>query len=151
MRPPRPPSPEDLACSLTLPGQSHCAAIARTAVRSTLHTHGLDAFAPAAVQAASELVSAACRLTPGEDLYLSVRYRAAALRLILWDQHPHHVDPTAVATCEGRRRRALWLLAAVTEACGGDWGTAEARPPQQGTKSWALLPRSGLVAYATRR
>jgi hypothetical protein len=150
LRPPRPPAPEALAYSLTVPGEPHCAAIARTAVRSALHMHGLDALAPATIQAASELVSVACRLTPGEDLYLSLRYRSAALRLVLWDQHPHHPDPAAVAACEDRRRRALWLLAAVTDACGGEWGAVEAQPPHRGIKSWVVLPRVGLAAYAAR-
>ncbi|MGW1427258.1 hypothetical protein ACWD6K_01345 [Streptomyces sp. NPDC002431] len=43
--------------------------------------------------------------------------------------------------CEARRRRALWLLAAVVDDWGGEWGSGEAVPPHHGTKSWVTLPR----------
>lgn len=140
LRQPRPPHPSALACSLTVPGEPHSAAIARTAIRSALHAHGLDPYADLAVLVASELIGTASKLTPGEDLYLSLRYRSGALRLVLWDQHPRHRDPDAVTLCEERRRRSLWLLAALADDCGGNWGAAEAHPPHRGTKSWAVLP-----------
>jgi hypothetical protein len=140
LRRPVPPRPEALAYSLTLPGEPHCAAIARTAVRSALEAHGLAPHADLAVLAATELIGSATKLTPGEDLYLSLRYRIGSLRLVLWDQHARHRDPDVLTLCEERRRRSLWLLAAVIHDCGGDWGAAEAHPPHRGTKSWVVLP-----------
>ncbi|MBT2492570.1 ATP-binding protein [Streptomyces sp. ISL-96] len=150
-RAPRPPRPSSLAYSLTIPGEPHCAAIARTAVRSALRAHHLAPYADIAVLAASELIATAAKLTPGEDLYLSLRYRNATLRLVLWDQHPRHKDPDAITLCAERRRRSLWLLAALVDDCGGDWGSAEAHPPHRGTKSWAVLPCRGLEAPVPRR
>ncbi len=149
-REPRPPRPSTLAYSLTIPGEPHCAAIARTAVRSALRAHHLDPYADLAALVASELISTATRLTPGEDLYLSLRYRDAALRIVLWDQHPRHRDPAATALCEERRTRSLWLLAALVEDCGGIWGSVEAHPPHRGTKSWAVLPCKGLGVSVPR-
>ncbi|MBT2399440.1 ATP-binding protein [Streptomyces sp. ISL-100] len=149
-REPRPPRPSTLAYSLTIPGEPHCAAIARTAVRSALHAHDLDPYTDIATLAASELIGTATRLSPGEDLYLSLRYRDAALRIVLWDQHPRHKDPAAITLCEERRTRSLWLLAALVEDCGGVWGSAEAHPPHRGTKSWVILPRKGIGAPVSR-
>ncbi|WP_079277516.1 hypothetical protein [Streptomyces sp. CB03234] len=140
-RPPSRPHPEGLAYSLTVPGELRSAAVVRNAVRATLHAHGLDRFLPPAQLAASELVGAAARLTPGEGVYLSLRYRQDALRLVVWDQHPRHRDPVAEALCARRRDRALWLLAAVVDDWGGEWGLCEAAPPHRGTKSWVVLPR----------
>jgi hypothetical protein len=130
-----------LAVSLTLPGDPRSPAIARRVVTAALHAHGLATYLWPAVLLAAELTAVTATLTPGRDLYLSLRHRNDALRLVLWDQHPSHVDPDTLALCEGRRRRALWLLAAVVDDWGGEWGLGEARPPHQGTKSWALLPR----------
>ncbi|MEV7865674.1 ATP-binding protein [Streptomyces sp. NPDC088124] len=136
----RPPRPEGLAYSFTLPGEPHCAATARTTIRSALEVHGLAAYTDLAVLVATELVGTAVKLTPGRELYLSLRYRRGAVRLVLWDQHPHHIDPDDVSVCEERRRGALWLLAVMVGDCGGEWGTAEAEPPQRGVKAWAFLP-----------
>ncbi|MGW0548366.1 ATP-binding protein [Streptomyces altiplanensis] len=150
-RRPRPPRPSTLAYSLTLPGEPHCAAVARTAVRSALHVHHLDPYADFAALVTGELIGAAVKSTPGEDLYLSLRYRDAALRIVLWDQHPRHRDPTAIVLCEERRTRSLWLLAALVDDCGGTWGSAEAQaPPHRGTKSWAVLPCKGLETPVPR-
>ncbi|MFE2495927.1 ATP-binding protein [Streptomyces scopuliridis] len=137
----RPPRPEGLSYSFTLPGEPHCAATARTAVRSALYAHGLAPYTDLAELAATELMGTAVKLTPGRELYLSLRCRTGALRLVLWDQHPRHTNPDDVSVCAERRRGALWLLAAMVGDCGGEWGTAEAEPPQRGVKSWAVLPR----------
>lgn len=129
------------AVSRTLPGHPRSSAVARGAVTAALRAHGLTAYRWPAVLIAAELVAVAGVLTPGRDLYLSLRYRDDVLRLLVWDQHPHHPVPAAEALCGGRRRRALWLLAAVVDDWGGEWGTCEASPPQRGTKSWVTLPR----------
>lgn len=130
-----------LAVSLTLPGDHRSPAIARGAVTAGLRAHGLAAHLWPAVLVAAEFVAVTATLTPGRDLYLSLRHRDDALRLLVWDQHPHHPAPAATARCEAHRRRALWLLAAVVDDWGGTWGVTEAQPPQRGTKSWATLPR----------
>ncbi|WP_267243164.1 hypothetical protein [Streptomyces sp. PR69] len=92
-RAPQTPRPAGLACSITVPGEPHSAAIVR---------------------------------------------------------HPRHRDPDAVSVCEERRRRSLWLLDAMAEEHGGDWGMEEAHPPHRGTKSWALLPCEGFAVRRTR-
>ncbi|MBT2489183.1 ATP-binding protein [Streptomyces sp. ISL-96] len=136
----RPRADDGLALSLTVPCEPRSAAIARNAMTSALHAHGLDRYGPLATLAATELISTAAKLTTGDDLYLSLRHRDNALRLVVWDQHPHHADPDAVTLCEQRRRRSLWLLAAVVDDWGGEWGIGDARPPHYGTKSWVVLP-----------
>ncbi|MFD9629392.1 ATP-binding protein [Streptomyces violascens] len=135
-----PPPPEGLSLSLTLPGEPHCAGIARSAVRSALHAHALDPFVPEAVLAASELVAVAAYLNPSQDLYLSLRHRDSALRLIVYDAHARHAHPRLATACDARRRSGLRLLAAVVRDCGGDWGFGESREPGGGTRSWAVLP-----------
>lgn len=130
-----------LAVSLTLPGDHRSPAIARGAVTAALRAHGLAAYLWPTVLVAAELVAVTATLTPGRDLYLSLRHRDDALRLLVWDQHPHHPAPVTAARCEARRRRALWLLAAVVDDWGGTWGVTDARPPQHGTNSWATFPR----------
>ncbi|MFE4534179.1 ATP-binding protein [Streptomyces scopuliridis] len=144
------PRLESLAYSFTLPGEPHCAAAARAAIRSALEVHGLAPYADLAVLVATELIATAVRLTPDRELYLSLRHRTDALRLVLWDQHPRHADPDDVSLCAERRRGALWLLAASVDECGGEWGTAEAEPPQRGVKSWAVLPCRRLDAGGKR-
>ena len=129
------------ALSLTLPGAARSVAVGRAAVTSALHAHRLDAFTFPAVQAASELIAVATRLTPTDDVYLSLRQRDDALRLVVWDQHARHADPVACTACEDRRLHALWLLAAVVDDWGGTWGICRTQSPHQGTKSWVLLPR----------
>ncbi|MFD6417138.1 ATP-binding protein [Streptomyces sp. NPDC060194] len=135
-----PPHPDTLMCSLTLPGEPHVGAIARAAVRSALHAHGLDDLASAAVQVTAELVSAACLLAPGEAVYLSLRYRDSTLRLTSYDHAPRPTHPRLAAACDTRRDRALHLLATLVTACAGTWGHAPARPPTPGTRTWAHLP-----------
>ncbi|MFE0699583.1 ATP-binding protein [Streptomyces sp. NPDC058872] len=138
-----PPSaaPPGFAYGLTLPGGPGSAGVARAVVRSVLRAHGLDRHAPPAQLAVTELIATAVRLGPGEDVHLFLRHREGALRLLLWDQHPRHRDPGDEGRCVERRRRSLWLLAAVVDDWGGKWGTVEARPPHRGTKSWVVLPR----------
>ncbi|WP_370414654.1 ATP-binding protein [Streptomyces fradiae] len=126
--------------SLTVPGTCSSAAVVRTAVRSALHAHRLRRYTFPAQLAASELVSTAARLAPGEDAYFSLGCRPDSLRLVLWDQHPRHEEPDAETVCAARRRRALWLLDVAVEDWGGEWGITEAQPPHRGTKSWVVLP-----------
>ncbi|MEU6535304.1 hypothetical protein [Streptomyces sp. NPDC047000] len=101
----------------------------------------------AAVQVVSEPAACAVRFSPAADVYLSLRYRDATLRVVLYDSHPRHVHPHLAAACESRRRAALRLLRCVVRACQGDWGFGEAREPGGGTRLWAVLPWSGARAY----
>ncbi|MCX5194692.1 ATP-binding protein [Streptomyces sp. NBC_00249] len=142
-----PPSPEALACSLTVPGAPSSAQIARAAVRSVLHAYRLDPLAPCAEQVTGELVATAWRLDPGRSLYLAVRYRDDALRLSVYDGHALHPHPRLAAHCEARRRASLRVMAAVVRDCGGAWGFGESREPGGGTRTWASLPRVGAARY----
>ncbi|WP_435059359.1 ATP-binding protein [Streptomyces sp. bgisy060] len=134
-------APPGFAYGLTLPGVPSSAGVARAVVRSVLRAHGLDRHALPAQLAVTELIATTARLGPGEDVHLFLRHREDALRLLLWDQHPRHRDPEDEGRCAERRRRSLWLLAAVVDDWGGEWGAVEARPPHRGTKSWVVLPR----------
>ncbi|MGY1497894.1 ATP-binding protein [Streptomyces sp. QTS52] len=145
--PTSPPEPEKLAYSLTLPAAPTSAAIARAAARTVLRMHGLHDVADAAVQVVSELTSCACRFTTADDIYISLRYRDGALRVILYDAHPRHAHPRLSAACDARRRATLRVLACVVRACQGDWGFDAAREPGGGTRMWAVLPRSGARTY----
>ncbi|MEV8230774.1 hypothetical protein AB0P41_32815 [Streptomyces sp. NPDC079167] len=108
---------------------------------ASLAAYGLHSFAWPVTHAVTELIAVTAALTPARDLYLSLRHRADALRLVLWDQHPRHPDPDTLALCSARRRHALWLLSAVVDDWGGEWGVTDGPPPHQGIKSWATLPR----------
>ncbi|WP_405489437.1 ATP-binding protein [Streptomyces sp. NBC_00096] len=141
------PSPDGLACSLTVPGEPYSAQIARSTVRSVLHAHRLDPVAPAAVQVAGELIATAWYLDPGRSLYLSLRHREASLRLTVYDGHAFHSHPGLAAHCEARRRAALRVMAAVVRECGGAWGFGESREPGGGTRTWASLPVAGAAGY----
>ncbi|MFF6880880.1 ATP-binding protein [Streptomyces sp. NPDC012474] len=145
--PSTPPTPETLAYSLTLPAALQTPAIARTATRTILRAHGLEDVTDAAVQVVSELASCACRFTPTTEVYVSLRYREAALRVILYDGHPRHSNARLAAACDTRRRAALRVLAAVVRSCGGDWGFGDAREPSGGTRMWTVLPREGARSY----
>lgn len=134
-------SARGLALSFTLPGDVRSALIGRMAIAAALKTHGLAPYAWLTTLAASELITVTARMSPGKELYVSLRHRDDVLRLLVWDQHPHHLDPDVATLCESRRRRALWLLAAVVDDWGGEWGACEASPPQLGIKSWVMLPR----------
>ncbi|WP_330288063.1 ATP-binding protein [Streptomyces sp. NBC_00576] len=145
--PTAPPEPEKLAYSLTLPAAPTSAAIARAAARTVLRMHGLHDVTDAAVQVVSELTSCACRFTTADDIYVSLRYRDGALRVILYDAHPRHAHPRLSAACDARRRATLRVLACVVRACQGNWGFDAAREPGGGTRLWAVLPRSGARTY----
>ncbi|MEE1771464.1 ATP-binding protein [Streptomyces sp. JV185] len=124
-----------------MPGDVRSAFIGRTVVGAALEAHGLAPYVWPATHAVDELVAVTARMSPGKELYVSLRQRDDAVRLLVWDQHPHHTEPDLAALCETRRRRALWLLAAVVDDWGGEWGSGEAKSPQRGTKSWVQLPR----------
>ncbi|MFE2245761.1 ATP-binding protein [Streptomyces lavendulae] len=143
----RPPAPDGLACSLTVPGAPYSAQIARGAVRAVLHTYRLGPLTPAAVQVTGELIAATWHLEPGRSLYLSVRYREDALRLSVYDGHAPHSHPRLAAHCEARRRAGLRVMAAVVRDCGGAWGFGESREPGGGTRTWATLPHAGAAGY----
>ncbi|MEV1079009.1 ATP-binding protein [Streptomyces sp. NPDC050211] len=145
--PSTPPIPETLTYSLTLPAALQSPATARAATRTILQAHGLDDVAEAAVQAVSELAACACRFTSATEVYISLRYREGALRVILYDAHPRHANPHLSAACDARRRAALRLLACVVRTCDGDWGFGEAYEPTGGTRMWAVLPRQGARTY----
>ncbi|MBT2448945.1 ATP-binding protein [Streptomyces sp. ISL-43] len=135
-----PPEADKLSCSIGLPGGAYCAGSARGAVRSLLTRHGLSDLCDTAALAASELVACAYRFTPDKEMTLKVRRQFDALRIVVYDQHPAHPSPEASEECRSRRSRGMWLLSAVVEACGGDWGLTPVLTPMGGTKSWALLP-----------
>ncbi len=138
-----PPSADTLAYSFTLPAGAASCRVARVATRAVLKVHGLEGLTDAAVQVVSELAACACRFTPGEDMYVSLRYREDALRVILYDGHPRHHHPRVAEACEVRRRAALRVLGCVVRACEGDWGFGEGREPGGGTRMWAVLPGLG--------
>ncbi|MFB8772432.1 ATP-binding protein [Streptomyces broussonetiae] len=144
-----PPPPASLSYSLTLPASLRSPAVARTATRAILKAHDLEDVTDAAVQVVGELTSAACRLTPTAEIYVSLRYREDALRVILYDGHPRHAHPRLAAACDTRRRAALRVLACVVRACGGDWGFGDAREPGGGTRMWAVLPRAAARSYTS--
>ncbi|WP_406473308.1 ATP-binding protein [Streptomyces sp. NBC_01615] len=141
------PSPDTLTYSFTLPAGPASSRVARAATRVVLQTHGLDDMTDAAVQVVAELAACACRFTPDAEVYMSLRYREGALRVILYDGHPRHVHPRLVAACDARRRAALRVLGCVVRACEGEWGFGEAREPGGGTRMWAVLPGRGARGY----
>lgn len=134
------PAPYALSYSLTLPGELYSAAVARRTVASVLRTHNLGPLVPAAAQVTGELMAAGWHSSPGDGLYLSVRYRDDLLRLIVYDAHGAHPHPRLAALCEARRRGHLRVLAAVVRDCEGEWGFGPAREPGGGTRTWATLP-----------
>lgn len=137
LRPKRPSGRRtELTLSFTLPGDIRSAVIGRTAIAAALKAHGPAPYVWPTTRAASELIAVTARMTPGRELYVSLRHRGDAVRLLVWDQHPRHAEPDTAALCEARRRRALWLLAAVVDDWGGEWGVCEAPQPHRGTKSW---------------
>ncbi|MFE2168578.1 ATP-binding protein [Streptomyces sp. NPDC059447] len=134
------PDEAELSCSMTLPASPRSAGIARQAVRAALRAYALDPLEPTAVQAASELLGSAWRMDPYGELYLSVRYRDDALRVIVYDGHPAHAHPRLAALCEARRRSTLRVFSALVRDHGGDWGLGPSREPGGGTRTWATLP-----------
>ncbi|MDG4858508.1 ATP-binding protein [Streptomyces sp. T-3] len=140
-------TPDDLTYSLTLPAGSATPAIARAATRRILAEHGLHTLADAAVQAVGELTATACQFTRAAEVYVSLRYREGALRVILYDGHPRHTNPRLAAQCDSRRRASLRLLACLVRACKGEWGFGDAHEPSGGTRMWAVLPHASTAAY----
>ncbi|MFD3681824.1 ATP-binding protein [Streptomyces sp. NPDC058613] len=134
------PSPHTLSYSLTLPGEPYSAAVARLTVASVLRTHRLDGLVPAAAQVTGELMAADWHSSPGDGLYLSLRYRDDSLRLIVYDAHGTHPHPRLAGLCEARRRGHLRVLAALVRDGEGEWGFGPAREPGGGTRTWATLP-----------
>ncbi|MDX3246086.1 ATP-binding protein [Streptomyces sp. ME18-1-4] len=141
------PVPETLAYSLTLPAALASPALARATTREVLKAHGLHDMLDPALHAVGELTAVAAQFTESSNFYLSLRYRAATLRVIVYDSHPRHAQPHLVTACDTRRRAALRVLACVCRACDGSWGFGEAREPDGGTRMWARLPRAGAGAY----
>ncbi|MEV0318911.1 ATP-binding protein [Streptomyces sp. NPDC050658] len=142
-----PPSAESLAYSLTLPAGLASPAVARQAAKAILRAHDLLDVTDAAAQVLGELTACACRFTPTAEVYVSLRYRDGALRVIVYDGHPRHTNPRLAANCDTRHRAALRVLACVVRACGGEWGFGDARQPGGGTRMWAVLPRQGARGY----
>jgi hypothetical protein len=153
--PPRPlgpypdhPDPSSLTCNFTLTAGPMAARIARRVARHTLTAHGLADTLEAVEQVVGELTAAAWRFTTTPDLYVSVKYRDHAVRVIVYDGHPRHENPRLAALCDAHRTRALRVLAAVVKSCRGTWGIGDARDPSGGTRTWAVLPHTGATAYA---
>ncbi|MBT2526855.1 ATP-binding protein [Streptomyces sp. ISL-99] len=141
------PSIDNLSYSFGLPGGAYCVGLARVAVRQLLQERGLAAMAPLAELVVSELLGCAYRFTPDSDVSLSLRCRYEVLRATVFDQHPAH-EPQTGAACRERRIGSLPLLATLMDACGGDFGVADAEPPLTGVKSWAVIPMEGAYRYA---
>jgi hypothetical protein len=144
---PTAPTPETLAYSFTLPAALASPALARAATREVLKAHGLYDMLDPALQAVGELAAIAAQFAEASDFYLSLRYRAETLRVIVYDSHPRHTQPHLAAACDTRRRAALPVLACVCRACDGAWGFGEAHEPGGGTRMWARLPRVNAAAY----
>ncbi|GGR99527.1 hypothetical protein GCM10010269_43000 [Streptomyces humidus] len=143
------PVPETLAYSLTLPAALASPALARATTREFLRAHGLPDMLDPAVQAVGELTAVAAQYTESPNFYLSLRYRADTLRVIVYDSHPRHAQPRLATACDARRRAALRVLDCLCRACGGTWGFGEAHEPGGGTRMWARLPREGAARYGT--
>ncbi|MET9501064.1 ATP-binding protein [Streptomyces sp. NPDC006622] len=143
------PMPETVSYSLTLPAALASPALARATTREVLKAHGLHDMLDPALQAVGELAAVATQFTESADFYLSLRYRAHTLRVIVYDNHPRHTQPHLATACDTRRRAALRVLACVCRACDGDWGFGESREPGGGTRMWARLPRESAARYGT--
>ncbi|MFF9484076.1 ATP-binding protein [Streptomyces sp. NPDC014676] len=142
-----PPSLGALSYSLTLPAEPVGSRIARVATRAVLQGHGLEDMADAVVQVVGELIACVCRFTPRGEVYVSLRYREGALRVVLYDGHRRHEHPRLGEACDARRRAALRVLGCVVRECGGEWGVGEAREPGGGTRMWAVVPWRGARGY----
>ncbi|MFJ2731154.1 ATP-binding protein [Streptomyces sp. NPDC087317] len=131
--PPAPPTPESLTYSLTLPAAPQSPAIVRAVIRTVLDAHDLADMADAVVQVASELVACACRFTTSPEVYVCLRYREEALRVVLYDAHPATstlASPPPATPAAARRCacRPVWSgRAAVTGASVAPASPAAAR------------------------
>jgi hypothetical protein len=137
------PTPESLSYSFTLPAAPTSPALARMATRHVLATHGLGDLVDDALLAVSELVTCACRFTEAPDIYLSLRFRADVLRVVVYDSHPRHINSRLSAACDAQRRAHLHLLVCMCRVRRGTWGLGESPEPGGGTRMWASLPRVG--------
>ncbi|MBO0518213.1 ATP-binding protein, partial [Streptomyces beijiangensis] len=100
-----------------LPAAPRSAAIARIATASALRAHNLTPLTDSAVLAASELIACAAKFSPPDaEIYLSLRHRDDAVRLVVYDAHPRHANPRLAAACDARRRAALRVLACLVKA-----------------------------------
>ncbi len=142
-----PPTAESLTYSFTLSAGPVGPRIARETAKTVLKAHGLADMRDAAVQVVGELAACAWRFTPTPEIYVCLRYREEALRVIVYDGHPRHTHPRIAASCDSQRKAALRLLACVVKACDGDWGFGDAREPGGGTRMWAVLPHLPTVAF----
>ncbi|MFC8956514.1 ATP-binding protein [Streptomyces sp. NPDC057101] len=97
-----PPSPATVLCTLDLRTETHPPRHARSALRDVLRRHTRVRLSPeqmeAAVLVVSELVTNACRHTPG-PVELRVLWRASHLVVQVEDRSP---AIPAVTPCEGR-------------------------------------------------
>lgn len=119
----------------------------QAAARAILEAHGLADMRDPALLAVGELTAVAAQFTQSPDFYLSLRYRAGTLKVIVYDGHPRHTQPHLTAACDTHRRAALRLLSCLCRACDGDWGFGTSREPGGGTRMWAALPREGAATY----
>ncbi|MFJ2908495.1 hypothetical protein ACIO8F_03505 [Streptomyces sp. NPDC087228] len=134
-------SAHGLALSFTLPGDVRSAFIGRTAIAAALKAHGLSSSIWPTTLAVAELITVTVRNESGQGAVRIAgppRRRAPSARL---GPAPRHLRADVAALCETRRRRALWLLTAVVDDWGGEWGACDATSPQRGTKSLVRLPR----------
>ena len=149
--PARAPRPAPgLVLSLTLPGDPRSAAVGRHAVAASLPRYGLHSYAWPVTLAVTELIAVNAALTPAVSSIspsVTVTTSSASSCGTSTPATPTRIPSTL---CEARRRRALWLLAAVVDDWGGEWGVTEGPPPHRGTKSWALLRGDAGVAGRLR-
>lgn len=135
-----PPSPDTLAYSFTLPAGAASSRVARAATRVVLQSHGLEDMTEAAVQVVAELAACACRFTPDAEVYVSLRYREGALRVVLFDGHPRHSHPRLVAACDARRRGrcGCWGVWCGCVVGSGGLGRLGSRGVGRGCGRWCL-------------
>ncbi|WP_415947893.1 ATP-binding protein [Streptomyces sp. KLOTTS4A1] len=144
---PPPPPGEGLTYSFTLPAALSTPAVARHATARILTVHRIPELSDAALQTVGELTATACRLTTAPQIYLALRYRSDALRVIVYDGEPRPTHARLLEALDARRRAALRLLARVVRSCGGTWGYDESPDPSSGTRMWAVLPHGPTAAY----
>ncbi|MFH8516644.1 hypothetical protein ACH4CE_16290 [Streptomyces gelaticus] len=113
---PRTRPPWRLALIFTLPGDIRSAFIGRTAISAALEAHGLAPYAWPTAHAVTELMAVTARMSPGKELYVSLRQQDDAVRLLVWDQHPRHR-----ACCTPAGSPAV-RAGAVAAACGDTSG-----------------------------
>ncbi|MFH9861690.1 hypothetical protein [Streptomyces sp. NPDC017202] len=88
--------------------------------REVLTTHGLRDMLDPALRSVGEPTALAAQFTESANFYLSLRYRADILRVIVYGDHPCCTQPHLATACDTRRRAALRLLACFCHARDGD-------------------------------